>query len=307
MVDYSLMKTYDKIMPELAKKNSTYLEIGVKDGESLRKCISLVAPSRLILCDTYSVAYGGTGRNSHEHIEKLLIEINYFGEVIYLDGKSQEQVPLFNDKQPEPYIDIALIDGDHSAEGAAADLVNVWRALKVGGVIFYHDIISPEFPTLSFVLAEFLKEVDGEWVFEDRETPTGTAVIRKRSEETTLKDWRVAMKEAVLLLSADINALEAAESELLNSGYVKMNAPDGFPSKKGQERIVVKLQAKTKADKEQITKAIADMRFACYEVKALVKINSAASKSEVVTWLHGNMSIMQALIEANMLPEFIED
>ena len=54
-----------------------------------------------------------------------------------LQGKSQD---LF--EQVKGKVDFVFIDGDHSAQGVQADIINAKRVLKVNGQIFLHDLNS---------------------------------------------------------------------------------------------------------------------------------------------------------------------
>jgi hypothetical protein len=49
-----------------------------------------------------------------------------------------------------------LVDGDHSDEGARADLENAWPLVVSGGTLLFHDICHPAHPGLRRVFAEVL-------------------------------------------------------------------------------------------------------------------------------------------------------
>lgn len=57
-----------------------------------------------------------------------------------LKGSSTEVVSLFRDQS----LDIIFIDGDHTFEGALADMRNWWPKLKQGGIFLGHDAIPDE-------------------------------------------------------------------------------------------------------------------------------------------------------------------
>lgn len=102
----------------------SYMEVGVRDGCTLWVAIEANPKgiTRLALSDTWGDEHGGNGRGSHEHIARLLSAVGWSGSVSWLDGRSQETVPEF---LADPF-DLVHIDGDHSYEGALADLRNCW-------------------------------------------------------------------------------------------------------------------------------------------------------------------------------------
>ena len=114
----------------------SFLEIGVQDGGSLRAVLSAHHPARLTLCDDWGLAYGGTGRGSHDHVTALLAELAFQGVVTWLDGRSDERLP----ELPSERYDTVHVDGDHSAPGALYDLVEAGRLLRPGGAIVIHDL-----------------------------------------------------------------------------------------------------------------------------------------------------------------------
>jgi len=139
----------------LAEYVRDYLEIGCREGDSLREVV-LHAPllQRVVICDLWGSDYGGTGRGGHEHINKLLDDLRYTGERVFLDGDSRETVPTML-----KMFDLVLVDGDHSDEGARADLENAWPLVVSGGTLLFHDICHPSHPGLRRVFTEFVSSV----------------------------------------------------------------------------------------------------------------------------------------------------
>lgn len=118
---------------------ASYLEIGTREGDSLRVVVeNSHTLRRIVCCDTWGGEWGGTGRGGHDHIEAMLAAMLYDGEVAYLDGDSKRTVPTLRGQ-----FNLALIDGDHSAEGGRADLDNVLPLIAQGGCIVFHDIAHP--------------------------------------------------------------------------------------------------------------------------------------------------------------------
>lgn len=126
-----------------------YLEIGTRDGDSLRVVVeNSPALERIVCCDTWRSEWGGSNKGSHAHIDAMLASLLYDGEVDYLDGDSKVTVPTLACR-----FDLVLVDGDHSADGARADLDNVLPLVEPGGCIVFHDIAHPSHPYLAGVFA----------------------------------------------------------------------------------------------------------------------------------------------------------
>ena len=122
-----------------AMEVESYLEVGVKDGASLLPVVhSDHHLKKLVLCDNWGLYAGGSGKGSHNHIEKELKEQNYTGEVVWLDGNSHVLLPKYVVNHPE-LIDLTHVDADHSYEGALADMRDVWKV--TGRMMVVHDTI----------------------------------------------------------------------------------------------------------------------------------------------------------------------
>lgn len=121
-------------------KLKNYLEIGTREGESLTKVIVNNSNIETILIsDIWGCDYGGTNKGNHNHISYLLNQLNFTGNVVFLDGDSKETIPKIRDKYID-FFDLILVDGDHSYEGGMTDLVNVFDLCKSGGTIIFDDI-----------------------------------------------------------------------------------------------------------------------------------------------------------------------
>lgn len=90
---------------------------------------------------------------AHERVRDLLEHgfktCNY---KIY-NGDSKTTIPKFFETHKEK-IDLAFIDGDHTVEGATADLENVWSHSKI---IVFHDLFHPQAPFLENVFVNFAR------------------------------------------------------------------------------------------------------------------------------------------------------
>lgn len=135
-----------------------YLEIGTRDGDSLRVVLENAQPhlQEVWVADLWGSDYGGSGRGSHAHIDQLLDDFNFDGRRAFLDGNSRDTIPALMPEKAEAF-DLVLVDGDHSYEGAMADLVNTWLLVKPGGCVVFHDITHPAHPDLMRCFDAFTK------------------------------------------------------------------------------------------------------------------------------------------------------
>jgi hypothetical protein len=118
---------------------TSFLEIGVQEGFSLAAVVGAsVGLKSVTLCDTWGALDGGTNRGSHAHIDKLLDDLGYTGERLFLDGDSKRTVPYLG--RATKY-DLIHVDGDHTEAGAYADLTNVTPIASWHIVV--HDIFMP--------------------------------------------------------------------------------------------------------------------------------------------------------------------
>lgn len=156
-----------------------YLEIGTRDGDSLRVVLEEGGHrlESVWLADTWGSDYGGSGRGSHDHIDRLLDDFNFAGRRVYLDGNSRDTIPALMPEKAEAF-DLVLVDGDHSYEGGMADLVNTWPLVKPGGAVLFHDITHPAHPDLRRCFDEFVSQHRAQSKI--IEAPYGVGVAWKR-------------------------------------------------------------------------------------------------------------------------------
>lgn len=163
---------------KLLKKVDSYLEIGVDGGGSLNTVLCEGIPSRIVLCDIWNPEYCDHG-DAKPHVIEILA---YFGaEALFLDGDSKDTVPVLQ----EPF-DLVTVDGDHSPEGAYADLMNAWPLVRPGGILVMDDIHHPEYPWLGSLWEEVLAQWQREqWQFSrvvERRGGCNAALIIKKQE-----------------------------------------------------------------------------------------------------------------------------
>lgn len=149
-----------------------YLEIGCFMGDSLKAVLAGCRPQKVILCDIWAAGYAGSGMGNHNHLLPIVADIP---EVIWLDGDSKLLIPTL----PNASVGLSYVDGDHTDEGARADLENTWLKLKIGGFLVFDDIIHPQCMSLKKVALEFGQSVGAEIYRWDDTTGLGACVFRK--------------------------------------------------------------------------------------------------------------------------------
>ena len=127
---------------------TSYLEIGVRRGRSMR-VVSGVAPScAMIGVDLWIARYAGMDNPGPGHVKHNLREGGHTGALELLTGNSHKTVPALFAQRPDLTFDLVTVDGDHSPRGAAKDLRAVLPRLRVGGVIVFDDVRHPAHPKL---------------------------------------------------------------------------------------------------------------------------------------------------------------
>lgn len=147
-------------------KPKRILEIGVRTGISICQLLSAYIDysvlDRVVLCDVFNDGY----------ISPELVKLNLrtLGipdkKVEFIVGDSKETIPKFFINNPEFKFDYILVDGDHSVDGARADLENVKSLVAPNGVIVFDDI-SPDGMNLAGVWEEFKNKYSLEFEFNE--------------------------------------------------------------------------------------------------------------------------------------------
>lgn len=171
----------------------SYMEIGVNGGGSLktvlkatwRKDMQSRTLKTLILCDIWSADYSGHKFIDHSHIAKILREHRAYEsgilDVTWLDGDSKRTVPRL---ATWPWIDLILVDGDHTHKGALEDLQNCWILLRVGGILIFDDYTHPSYPHLQGTMVDFLSRwADAVVVPEATGAKANCLVLQKQIQE----------------------------------------------------------------------------------------------------------------------------
>lgn len=120
------------------KKPKTILEIGTRTGISLCQLLSAYIDhsiiERVVCCDIFNDGFISPELVKY-NLKLVGVPQTLINKVEFLEGDSKVKVPELKEK-----FDYILVDGDHSREGAKADLANVYPLINQGGVIVFDDI-----------------------------------------------------------------------------------------------------------------------------------------------------------------------
>lgn len=127
---------------------SSYLEIGVRRGRSMRVVAGVVPDCNIIGVDMWMPDYAGIDNPGPEHVERELRSGGFTGDLQFVTGNSHKVVPQLFRQRSDLTFDLITVDGDHSNRGAAKDLRTVLPRLRVGGVLVFDDVRHPAHPGL---------------------------------------------------------------------------------------------------------------------------------------------------------------
>jgi predicted O-methyltransferase YrrM len=95
--------------------------------------------------------YAGMPNPGPDFVVEELRRIGFQGHLSLISGDSHETIPAFFEDNPDLLFDLINVDGDHSEQGAKADLEAVLPRLRIGGAIILDDIVHPQHPYLENV------------------------------------------------------------------------------------------------------------------------------------------------------------
>lgn len=125
-----------------------YLEVGVRRGRSVCAVASRVPDCNLHLFDIWQANYAGMENPGPDHVRAELARFGHRGHASFTDGDSHQTLPAYFAANPDLTFDLITVDGDHSLQGAAQDLVDVLPRLNIGGAVVFDDICHPAHPEL---------------------------------------------------------------------------------------------------------------------------------------------------------------
>lgn len=135
-------------------KPRRYLEIGVRRGRSMAMVASNQAHCDIYGFDRWTPNYAGMPNPGPELVSAEMKKFGHDGKLEFINGNSHETLPKFFAENPDLFFDIITVDGDHTRDGAAKDLLNVMPHVCVGGVLVFDDICHPKHPYLADVWQE---------------------------------------------------------------------------------------------------------------------------------------------------------
>ena len=146
-----------------------YLEIGVRRGRSLAMVASEAPDARIVGFDLWIENYAGMPNPGADFVHEELQRLGFRGKAELISGDSHETVPRFFESNPDRWFDVVTVDGDHTLEGARADIETVIRRLRVGGVLVFDDISNQYHPELSALWNEMVADVTrwASWRFDE--------------------------------------------------------------------------------------------------------------------------------------------
>jgi predicted O-methyltransferase YrrM len=121
-------------------KPATYLEIGVRRGFSMAMVASAAPDCNVFGFDAWVPVYANVDNPGPVFVASEINKFNRSGGLTFVDGNSRETLPRFFATNPDLQPDLILIDGDHSAAGALADVQNCLPRLAPGGYLIVDDI-----------------------------------------------------------------------------------------------------------------------------------------------------------------------
>lgn len=140
---------------------TTYLEIGVRRGRSMAMVAEASPDARMVGFDMWVEGYAGMPNPGADFVRSEIARVGHRGPIDLISGDSHVTVPRFLADNPDLTFDIVTVDGDHSHDGALADLRTVIPRLSLGGVLVFDDIVHPLHPYLLDVWRTAIAEDGG--------------------------------------------------------------------------------------------------------------------------------------------------
>jgi len=122
----------------------SYLEIGVRRGRSMAMVASNCPEAEIVGFDMWMDNYAGLTNPGPDFVRQEIAATGHTGPLEFVSGNSHETVPAYFAAHPEASFDMITVDGDHSPEGAMADLLTVLPRLRIGGALVFDDIAHPQ-------------------------------------------------------------------------------------------------------------------------------------------------------------------
>ena len=123
--------------------------------------VSQSPTTALVGFDLWVENYGNMENPGADFVEREMKRLGHRGSLALVGGNSHVTVPDYLSAHPDATFDLITVDGDHSPEGALADLRTVLPRLSLGGVIVFDDVVHPAHPELSEIWNRAVAEDGG--------------------------------------------------------------------------------------------------------------------------------------------------
>lgn len=156
------------------------VEVGVAEGNFSTELISM-GIEKLYLVDIWETVPFIDGCASFEqewHNENYKKVVELFGDnpkVEILKGFSHKMAANVKDGS----LGLAYIDGDHTYQGAKADIKTWWPKLVLGGIMAFHDYSNPDYGVKRAVIEHMKNEAAVNIIVEDGDVANIGAWVQK--------------------------------------------------------------------------------------------------------------------------------
>lgn len=120
---------------------SSFLEVGVRRGWSTAAVVLASPECEVYAFDEWHVNYANVPNPGPTFVTEELRKFGYNKPIHFVSGNSHETLRAFFNQNPDKTMDMVLVDGDHSVEGARQDLMDTMPHISVGGVMIFDDIV----------------------------------------------------------------------------------------------------------------------------------------------------------------------
>ncbi|HSV15631.1 MAG TPA: class I SAM-dependent methyltransferase [Tepidisphaeraceae bacterium] len=135
------------------------LEIGVRRGFCTAAVAAGAPDAEIHLIDMWMANYSGVANPGPDLIRQQLDACGHRGPLHIHSGDSHAVLPELFGAQPNLTFDLILVDGDHTAAGAALDLAQTAPRLAAGGLLVFDDLVHPGYPHLLSLWRQFLEKI----------------------------------------------------------------------------------------------------------------------------------------------------
>lgn len=125
-------------------KPKRYLEIGTRRGWSLAMVAASNIDCELYCFDTWDVNYSNSPNPGPTFVTGEMSKLGYTKPINFINGNSHETLPKFFNEHVGLEFDLILVDGDHTVDGALADLKDTMPHVAKGGMLVFDDIVECE-------------------------------------------------------------------------------------------------------------------------------------------------------------------